>query len=164
MELDQDSSAANLELLIREVETVSPNLISPSGMLSLQDTQPKELTGVVSQQLNFTYWRNQGDALLEAGEWQKAIASYTQAIKFDPNDRAVLQAYCFALDRLGRHEDVIKGYERILKKRPKDALTWYNRGVALRRLQRQQEALKGETIAISNECPKNGPMHLKTQN
>ncbi|MEH2456081.1 tetratricopeptide repeat protein [Nostoc sp.] len=82
-----------------------------------------------------------GNLLSTANEYEAAIASYDQALKFKPDDHQAWYNRGIALDELGRFEEAIVSYEQALKSKPDYDLAWYNRSIALDELRRFEEAI-----------------------
>lgn len=82
-----------------------------------------------------------GNLLSTANEYEAAIASYNQALKFKPDDHQAWYNRGIALDELGRFEEAIISYDQALKFKPDYHLAWYNRSIALYELRRFEEAV-----------------------
>jgi len=82
-----------------------------------------------------------GDLQLAGQDYNKAIASYDQALKFKPDDHEVWYSRGNALRNLGRFEEAIASYDQALKFKPDDHEVWNNRGYALDELGRNEEAI-----------------------
>ncbi|MEH2144575.1 tetratricopeptide repeat protein [Nostoc sp.] len=89
-----------------------------------------------------------GNLLSTANEYEAAIASYDQALKFKPDDHQAWYNRGIALDELGRFEEAIISYEQALKFKPDYHLAWYNRGIALDELGRNEEAIASYDQAL----------------
>ncbi|MEH2398375.1 tetratricopeptide repeat protein [Nostoc sp.] len=89
-----------------------------------------------------------GNLLSTANEYEAAIASYDQALKFKPDDHQAWYNRGIALDELGRFEEAIVSYEQALKFKQDYHLAWYNRGIALDELGRFEEAIASYDQAL----------------
>ncbi|MEH1779120.1 MAG: tetratricopeptide repeat protein, partial [Nostoc sp.] len=69
-----------------------------------------------------------------------AIASYDQALKFQPDKDEAWYNRGIALRKLGRFEEAIASYDQALKFQPDKDEAWYNRGIALRKLGRNRRS------------------------
>ena len=72
-----------------------------------------------------------GNLLVAAKEYEAAIASYDQALKFKPELHEAWYNRGNALDDLGRLEEAIASYDQALKFKPELHEAWNNRGIAL---------------------------------
>ncbi|MEH2384731.1 MAG: tetratricopeptide repeat protein [Nostoc sp.] len=89
-----------------------------------------------------------GNLLSTAKEYEAAIASYDQALKFQPDYHEAWYNRGIALDDLGRFEEVIASYDQALKFQPDYHLAWNNRGIALDDLGRFEEAITSYDQAL----------------
>src|SRR5919199_1409319 len=72
-----------------------------------------------------------GNLLVAGKEYEAAIASYDQALKFKPDDHQAWNKRGNALSNLGRIEEAIDSYDQALKIKPDLHQAWNNRGYAL---------------------------------
>ncbi|MCC5630827.1 tetratricopeptide repeat protein [Nostoc sphaeroides CHAB 2801] len=89
-----------------------------------------------------------GNLLLTASEYEAAITSYDQGLKFKPDDQEAWYNRGNALRNLGRNEEAIASYDQGLKFKPDDYKAWNNRGIALRNLGRNEEAITSYDQAL----------------
>ncbi|MCC5666283.1 tetratricopeptide repeat protein [Nostoc sp. CHAB 5784] len=89
-----------------------------------------------------------GRLLDSADEFEAAIASYDQALKFKPDYHYAWYNRGNALRNLGRTEEAIASYDQALKFKPDDHYAWNNRGNALRNLGRTEEAIASYDQAL----------------
>ena len=89
-----------------------------------------------------------GNLLSTASEYEAAIASYDQALKFKPDYHEAWYNRGIALDDLGRFEEVIASYDQALKFKPDYHLAWNNQGIALDDLGRFEEAIASYDQAL----------------
>jgi superkiller protein 3 len=66
--------------------------------------------------------------------YQEAVTSYDQALRFKPDDHEVWNNRGVALSNLGRYEEAIASYDRAVEIKSDYQDAWYNRGIALRQL------------------------------
>ena len=59
--------------------------------------------------------------------YKEAIASYDQALKFQPDYHQAWYNRGNALDNLGRHEEALASYGQALKFQPDYHQSWYNK-------------------------------------
>ena len=74
---------------------------------------------------------SQGQQKLAAGDLQGAIASYDQALQYEPNDSSAWSNRGLALTNLGLWEEAIASFDQALQHKPDDPQTWCNQGTAL---------------------------------
>jgi tetratricopeptide (TPR) repeat protein len=82
-----------------------------------------------------------GNLLVAAKEYEAAIASYDQALKFKPDYYEAWYNRGIALGNLGRLEEAIVSYDKALKFKPDYHEAWNNRGIALGNLGQLEEAI-----------------------
>ncbi|MEJ6480780.1 tetratricopeptide repeat protein, partial [Nostoc punctiforme UO1] len=92
--------------------------------------------------------RELGRLLNSAGEFEEAIASYDQALKFKPDKHEAWNNRGIALGNLVRFEEAIASYDQALKFKPDLHEAWYNRGIALGKLIRFEEAIASYDQAL----------------
>ncbi len=61
------------------------------------------------------------------GQYEQAIASYDQALKFKPDYYYAWNSRGYVLDKLGQYEQAIASYEQALKFQPDYHQAWYNK-------------------------------------
>jgi len=83
-----------------------------------------------------------GQALLENGEPERALAAFTEVLPKAPDRFYVLQYRAEALDRLGREEEALRDLDESVRLKPEDGMALKNRGAALAKLGRTEEALE----------------------
>jgi tetratricopeptide (TPR) repeat protein len=89
-----------------------------------------------------------GSLHLAGQDYKKAIASYDQALKFQPDLHQAWYNRGNALGNLGRNEEAIASYDQALKFKPDKDEAWNNRGVALDNLGRNEEAIASYDQAL----------------
>ncbi|MEH1944671.1 MAG: tetratricopeptide repeat protein, partial [Nostoc sp.] len=89
-----------------------------------------------------------GNLLFTANEYEPAIASYDQALKFKPDLHEAWNNRGVALKDLGRNEEAIASYDQALKFKPDKDNAWNNRGIALKDLGRNEEAIASYDQAL----------------
>ncbi|MBD2503250.1 tetratricopeptide repeat protein [Anabaena azotica] len=89
-----------------------------------------------------------GNLYTAARDYDKAIASYDQAIKFKPDDHEAWNNRGIVLRNLGRNEEAISSYDQAIKIQPDFHPAWNNRGNALYNLGRYEEAIASYDQAI----------------
>ncbi|MCG3116614.1 MAG: tetratricopeptide repeat protein [Candidatus Manganitrophus sp. SA1] len=84
---------------------------------------------------------NLGSALSERGDFQGAIAHFSQALGINPEDANAHNSLGVTLDRQGKFEEALGHYLRAVEIKPKDETTHYNLGDALQKRGRLEEAI-----------------------
>ncbi|MFZ1029020.1 MAG: CHAT domain-containing tetratricopeptide repeat protein, partial [Limnoraphis robusta] len=88
-------------------------------------------------------------ALGHLGEYEKAISSFDQAIKFKPDDHQAWSLRGIALkDYLGEYEKALSSFDQAIKIKPDDHQAWCFRGIALSDLGEYEKALSSFDQAI----------------
>lgn len=90
-------------------------------------------------------------AVVQAGlnRHEEAIATYTRALRLQPNNADILNARGSSLLALGRPEEALQDYDRAISARPDFAEAFSNRGSALERLERYDAALANYNRALA---------------
>lgn len=83
-----------------------------------------------------------GEVYFEQEDYERAVACFTEATKFTPDDLGLYSQRAVAQWYAGRHDDAIEDYSRILKSTPHDADAYNGRGQNLAELGRYKQALK----------------------
>jgi tetratricopeptide (TPR) repeat protein len=101
------------------------------------------------------FWYEKGNNLLRAKQYGKAIASYDQALKLQPNFAQAWDNRGRAFATLGQYEEAIASYDKALQLQAESSEVWTNRGIALSCLQRQEEAIAScnQAIALNPNSP-----------
>jgi len=84
---------------------------------------------------------NVGQASVELGDWEEAVAAFKDALALDPSHAEALKGLGNVYIQLRRDEDAVEAYNQVLEIRPNDTRTRYNLGVALARVGRLDEAI-----------------------
>ncbi|ACC81918.1 tetratricopeptide repeat protein [Nostoc punctiforme] len=97
----------------------------------------------------------QGNLLDAAKEYEAAITSYNQALKFQPDYYQAWNNQGKALRNLGRYEEALASFEQALKFQPDDYIVLNNKGIELWNLRRYEEALASynEAVQIKPDDP-----------
>ncbi len=98
----------------------------------------------------------QGNLFAASDEYEAAIASYDQALKYKLDDDSAWYNRGFALGRLQRYEEAIANYDKAIEFKPDNSIEsqlssyrlWHNRGFALLNLGRYEEAIASYDKAI----------------
>ena len=73
---------------------------------------------------------NQGEALRNKGEYDKAIAEYNDALKLDPNSAAAYNNRGLSWNAKGQYEKAIADFNQAIKLNPTIAVAYNNRGLS----------------------------------
>jgi len=116
-------------------------------------TDPKKaieyLNNAIKLQPGNYYYVLRGVAYTDLGQYQRAIADYTEAIRLKPDDAD--EAYYnrgFAYDKLGQYQRAIADYNKAIRLRPDYARAYSNRGSVYQELGQLQRAIKDYNQAI----------------
>jgi tetratricopeptide (TPR) repeat protein len=96
----------------------------------------------------FDLYFEQALILSTNGDYEEAIASYDQALKFKPDYHEAWNNRGVALADLGRIEEAIASYNQALKFKPDFHEAWYGRGIALGKLGKMNEAIASYDKAL----------------
>jgi tetratricopeptide (TPR) repeat protein len=92
----------------------------------------------------------QGHEKYEKGDYQGAVAAFTQAIMLNPNDAQAYYNRGIARSSLGDKQGEIADYNQALRINPNYAKAYYNRGVARSDLGDKQGAVADYDQAPAN--------------
>jgi tetratricopeptide (TPR) repeat protein len=101
-----------------------------------------------SEEEKFRLYFEQALILSTNGDYEEAIASYDQALKFKPDYHKAWNNRGVALADLGRIEEAIASYNQALKFKPDFHEAWYGRGIALGKLGKMKEAITSYDKAL----------------
>ncbi|AFZ19226.1 TPR repeat-containing protein [Allocoleopsis franciscana PCC 7113] len=96
-------------------------------------------------------WLEQGYCLGVLGRIEEALASFSKAIKLDPNEPIAWFNRGIALRCLERYEEALASFNKGLELNPNESITWRNRGATLGNLGRHEDALISYDKAIELE-------------
>jgi tetratricopeptide (TPR) repeat protein len=94
-------------------------------------------------------WTNLGSALLDRGDFQKAIEHFTRAIALRPDYVEAYVNRCVAYDRSGQYDLALPDAERAVTLKPGNAQAYNNRGTAYARMGRFTEAIRDYDKALA---------------
>jgi eukaryotic-like serine/threonine-protein kinase len=135
------------------------NLVSPSPKSSpAQDSAPttEKMASVPSSTpTSVTDLLSQADRLRKAGQYDKAIAAYDQAIATQPKVAQAQWGRCYTLNKLQRATEAIAACDAALAIKPNYPEALWSKGYAQDLQQRPQEALKNfeQAIALKPKFP-----------
>ncbi|MEH2138228.1 tetratricopeptide repeat protein [Nostoc sp.] len=142
--VEQESNRLLLEGDYEEYLTLSPEK-KIEKVLEIQELLA-EKHQIKSRKASLLY--ELGKLLHSADEFEPAIASYDQALKFKPDEYGVWNNRGNVLKELGRNEEAIASYNQVLKIKPDLHEAWSNRGDALCNLGRYEEAIASYDQAL----------------
>ena len=90
----------------------------------------------------------QGNVYVATSAYEQAIASYDQALHYQPEKDQAWYNRGIALYELGQYEEAVTSYDHALHFKPNKEQAWYNRGIALYELERYDEAIMAYNQAI----------------
>lgn len=96
-------------------------------------------------------YNNRGNAYKEAGEFQKAIKDYDEAIKLNPKEPLLYVNRGVAYSYLGKHQEGTIDLNEAIKLNPKYLLAYYNRGALFQESGDFKQAIKdyGKVIELN---------------
>ncbi|MDR0569102.1 MAG: tetratricopeptide repeat protein [Spirochaetaceae bacterium] len=118
-EKKQNNSAVILDLLSRESDAAGEN----SGTSERQNNKPELV-------LNDADCWKRGVEHRNKGEYDKAIAEFTQAIQLKPDDAVYYNNRGVAYDKKGEYDKAIANYTQAINLKPDNADYYNNRGQA----------------------------------
>lgn len=86
-------------------------------------------------------WLNEGEAHLNAHQYEDALGAFERALHLDPNNAIAHFNKGNALQDLKRYQEAITAFERAIRLDPKLTIAYNNKGNALKNLKRYQEAI-----------------------
>jgi tetratricopeptide (TPR) repeat protein len=89
-----------------------------------------------------------GEALLNKRDYDKAIAAFSDALKFDPDNVRIIDARGVAYGRKGQDDPAMADYNLALQKRPQFGAAYNNRGTIYLRKGALQSALDDFNAAV----------------
>ncbi len=92
-------------------------------------------------------WLAKGNALLQLGQNQQAVAALDQAIEIRPQSYRVLQAQGLAFQNQNNFQQAIAKYNQAIAINPNYAPLWRDRGLALNQQQEYSQAIESFTTA-----------------
>src|SRR5271166_5902962 len=104
--------------------------------------------------LYFTYnpsdadFYTRGDTHIERGEYDQALAVYTEAIRLNPNDAMAFNERAFVYDKKGDYDRAIADSTEAIRLNPKFAKAFNNRGFAYKNKGDYERAIADYTEAI----------------
>jgi len=134
-----DSSA--LKLIASAVEAKHAKATSAGASASPLARPPSE----------FTLLLGKGQALLNLGKAQDALACFEEAIALAPQNAEAFVKKGLALERLQRMEQAVESYDQALAVDGSSTLAYLYKGAVCNRLQRFQEALDCYERALKSE-------------
>ncbi|MEA5574078.1 CHAT domain-containing tetratricopeptide repeat protein [Calothrix sp. UHCC 0171] len=102
-----------------------------------------------------------GIEAINAGNYQKAIASYDKALECKPDDHEAWYNRGNALAYLGRNEEAIASYDQAIKLKPDFHDAWYIRGLTLGILERGEELIASFDQAIKLKPDFHDAWHIR---
>jgi tetratricopeptide (TPR) repeat protein len=141
-------------------DPIAPQQQSPSGPSADQATCEKgagdEAIAACTRQIESrdigrqvlaAAYRSRGDALGRKGDYDRAIADFTEVIRLDPKSTVAYNRRGLAYDRKGNYVLAIADFTEAIRIDPKNAAAYSNRGVAYSRTGEH-----GRAVADSNEA------------
>ena len=89
------------------------------------------------------------DILFDVGKYNKSVACYSAALKFDPNDVYLLNKKGDNLSRLGRFKEAVDCYNKAIELDSNNEYLYNNKAIALLNSNQPQKALKCNDKAMN---------------
>jgi tetratricopeptide (TPR) repeat protein len=89
-----------------------------------------------------------GNALMTRGDYDKAIATFNDALKVDPDNARIINLRGLAHERKGEDDIAMADYNAAIQKQPRFGIAYSNRGTIHLRHQALQSALDDFNVAI----------------
>ena len=124
------------------------NFAIPSNYLKALLEQSEPLTPFSGGSISAETYFVRGYMNHELGNYDDAIAAYTQAIRLKPDDAAAYLNRGLAKGELGDHFAAITDFDTAIRLKPDDAYAYYNRGNAKHQLGQQRAAITDYDTAI----------------
>jgi tetratricopeptide (TPR) repeat protein len=93
-------------------------------------------------------WLLKGQALLDTGRAEDALATYEEGLRDDPRSVRLWHAKGLAFARQRRFEEAVRCYDRALESDTRHAASWSDRGRALGAMDRPEESVRSLEKAI----------------
>jgi len=155
----QNSSAQNSRAISRPTSSRVRAESEPSSSRSLNAWQDVwENDWEKAAQSNPDYRNVAADALLRAGQYEKAIAAFDRLLVRDADNAMLMTGKAMALSAMGRHEDALPLLENLAKKNGKDVEAQFNYGVVLMRTNDYSAALAALNRVVELE-----PAHVRAR-
>ncbi|HKG20685.1 MAG TPA: tetratricopeptide repeat protein [Blastocatellia bacterium] len=100
-----------------------------------------------------------GLSYYEAGEFEKAIEAYKQALKLRPDSQELYYHLGMAYSSLGRYKEAVEAYNNAIRIKPDYAAAYYNLGHAHSNLNQHDKAVKVFRLALQHD-PNNVDAYL----
>lgn len=154
--LPEHIEQAVLKALAKEREGRYAHIASFIGALrksaeqqpSIEQWKPALQQEAVEQLKTAKYWLDEGNALMDARQYQEALDAYEQTIHLDPNHADAYKDKGRALNELKRYKEALAVYEQVIRLEPKNASAYIYKGHTLYRSHRYREALDAYEQAI----------------
>jgi len=147
-QLHQAGKAEEAMRLCRQILEGAPDDFAANqllGVICFQQGHHGEALGyfdrAAARQPGFAILSNRGAALQLVGRFEEALASYDEALKFQPDNAVLMYNRGRTLQDLGRFEEALASYQHSLSLNPNSAPTLNNAANTLRAMKRYPEAL-----------------------
>jgi tetratricopeptide (TPR) repeat protein len=100
---------------------------------------------------------NRGVLYAQKGDFDRAIAEFTKALKFNAKDANSYMNRGIAYAKKGKYDRAVKDYEKALEINPRQVFAHFNKALAYEKLGRTKEAIKAVKAFIRNAQPQQAP-------
>jgi tetratricopeptide (TPR) repeat protein len=123
---NRDAEVQPLPILFEETETPSPKF-------GLDDP---------------SFWLERAGALVNAGSYELAIASYDKAIALQPDRPHIWNHRGMAFFRAGNHTEAIASFDQAIKLNPENYQSWHNRASVWAEEKQYEQAIADYDVAL----------------
>ncbi len=120
-----------------------------AGVQPLPVTQDRPLSTPPKSQLeNHTFWLQRASALVNAGGYELAIASYDKALALQPDSPQIWNQRGMALFQSGQYTEAIASFDQAIKLNPENYQPWHNRASVLAEQEKYEQAIADYDVAL----------------
>lgn len=112
------------------------------------DRQPN-LSPLIQEGGNYQHYVDQGKALFEQEEYEKALSAYELARRIDDTNPSLYSDTAEVLISLGRYDDALTAYDCVIALRPDDAAPHADKAFVYKEYGDYELALKSYEVALS---------------
>ena len=113
-----------------------------------QEEEDDEKERGKKNQLTFWDYIRRGDRLIEKGDYENAIAEYSQAIQLEPDYASAYNNRGVAYSYLNEYKKAITDFQKVMELNPDDAFAFNNRGLVYQDLKEYEKAIVNYKKAI----------------
>lgn len=118
---------------------VQPLPITPTGLESQSPTLRLE---------DYNFWMKRAEALINAGSYELAIASYDKALALQPEHPHIWNHRGMAYFQMGDHAQAIACFDQAIKYNPENYQPWHNRASVCAEQSQYEQAIADYDVAL----------------